>query len=62
MKATLKRPKVFTLAEVADRQKELLAKTLGISPEGVNEDGYFYNGEESVKALRKWKVEKEKKK
>jgi hypothetical protein len=34
---------VFSKAEVADRQRFLLEKNLGIQPDQVNQDGYLYD-------------------
>lgn len=47
---------VFTKAEMADRMKEVIERKLGLLPDGVTEDGYFYDGKatiERIKEMRK---------
>jgi hypothetical protein len=41
--ATKTKKPVFSKAEVADRQRFLLEKNLGIQPDQVNQDGYLYD-------------------
>ena len=51
---TKKKETVFTNAEIADRRKELLEKDLGIQPISISEDGYLYDGKQTLEALKKY--------
>lgn len=51
-----KKDQVFTKAEIADRMKEVIERKLGLLPDGVTEDGYYYDGKatmDRIKEMRK---------
>ena len=53
MAATKMEPKpIFTLPELAKARMELLEKKYGILPDEVQPDGYYYDGESSLKAIQ----------
>jgi hypothetical protein len=41
--AIKKKDQVFTKSEVADRVKDLIKEKLNLLPDGVTEEGYFYD-------------------
>jgi len=47
------RGRVFTKAELEDRRKNLLQEKYGLIPEGITEDGYYYDAIESLKKIKK---------
>ncbi|MDZ4726159.1 MAG: hypothetical protein SH817_08375 [Leptospira sp.] len=55
--ATKRKPeKIFTKAEVADRQKDLIQQRLGILPIEVTAHGYYYDGKEMMGKLKELKA------
>ncbi|MDF3823035.1 hypothetical protein P3G55_24290 [Leptospira sp. 96542] len=53
--ATKKKDQVFTKSEVADRMKDLIEKKLGLLPDGVTEEGYFYDGKTTIERIKEMK-------
>lgn len=49
---TKKKDKVFTKSEMADRAKDLIKEKLNLLPDGVTEEGYFYDGKKTIDRIR----------
>lgn len=43
---------VFTKSEVADRVKDLIKEKLNLLPDGVTEEGYFYNAKKTIDRIK----------
>jgi len=53
MPARKKPRRVFSPAELAHARMQLIEKKLGILPDEVHFDGFYYNGEKALRAIKK---------